>query len=70
MLIDNVPHAIAACCALRNVCEINHESFNEEWLREVVLDQPDSEPSTSMSSSSGVTSFKQYYTDGLFNQNF
>ena len=33
--------------------------FNEEWLREVVLDQPDSsEPSTSMSSSrSGVTSF-------------
>ena len=41
--IDNVPHIIAACCVLHNVCEIHHDGFNEEWLQEfeVESDQPE-----------------------------
>ena len=50
MDIDNVAHIIAACCVLHNLCEIHHDSFNEEWLQEVDLDQPDV-PSTSAQSS-------------------
>ena len=50
MHVDIVPHIIAACCVLHNVCEINRKSFSEEWLQEVDSDQADSEPSTSMPS--------------------
>ena len=52
--IDNVPHIIAACCALHNMCEIHHDSFNEEWLQEVNLDEPDSVPDTSTPTPSGT----------------
>ena len=51
MHVDNVPHIIAACCVLHNVCEIHHDSFNEEWLRDVDLDQHDNVPNTSTQSS-------------------
>ena len=44
MHIDNVPHIIAACCVLHNVCEVHNDDFNEEWLDEVNLDQPDTTP--------------------------
>jgi len=50
MDVDNVAHFIAVCCVLHNLCEIHHDSFNEEWLQEVDLDQPDV-PSTSTQSS-------------------
>ena len=43
MHIDDVPHIIAACCVLHNVCEIHQDSFNEDWLEEVDLSsQPES----------------------------
>ena len=43
MHIDNVPHILAACCVLHNVCEIHPDSFNEDWLEEVDLSsQPES----------------------------
>ena len=44
MHIDNIPHIIAACCILHNVCEVHNDDFNEEWLEEVHLDQPDTTP--------------------------
>lgn len=46
MHIDNVPHIIVACCVLHNMCEIHHDNFNEEWLAEVNLDQPEQYSST------------------------
>ena len=42
--IDNVPYVIAACCVLHNMCEIHHDRFNREWLRELLevdVDQPE-----------------------------
>ena len=36
---------------LAQISEIHHDSFDEEWLHEVDLDQPDSLPTTSMPSS-------------------
>lgn len=50
MGIDNVEHIIAACCVLHNLSEIHHDSFNEEWLQQIDLDQP-GVPSTSTQSS-------------------
>ena len=47
MHLDNVPYVIAACCVLHNVCEVHHDSFNEEWLQEIDLSQPDCVASTS-----------------------
>ena len=44
MLIDNVPHIIAACCVLHNLCEIHGDTFNEEWLQALDLDKPDTVP--------------------------
>ena len=42
MDVKNVPHVIAACCVLHNVCEIHGDSFNDEWLQEIdLMDQPD-----------------------------
>ena len=29
MHVDNVPHIIAACCVLHNVCEIHDDDFDE-----------------------------------------
>lgn len=42
MNISNIPNIIAACCVRHNVCEIYGDWFNEEWLQEVNLEQPDS----------------------------
>ena len=53
MHIDNVPHIIVACCVLHNMCEIHHDSFNEEWLQEIDLDQPEQHTSTESSTSHG-----------------
>ena len=41
MHVDNVPNVILACCILHNVCEIHNDEFNEEWLADVDLEQPD-----------------------------
>lgn len=30
------PQIIAACCAIHNVCENNHDPFNDEWLEEAL----------------------------------
>lgn len=42
MNISNISNIIAACCVRHNVCEIYGDWFNEEWLQEVNLEQPDS----------------------------
>lgn len=34
MNIDNVPHIIAACCVLHNICEVHGESFDSTWAME------------------------------------
>ena len=61
MYLDNVAYVIAACCVLHNVREVHHDSFNEEWLQEIDLDQPDCVASTStQSSQTGVNTFEQY----------
>eukprot|EP00118_Oscarella_pearsei_P022072 m.251670 g.251670 ORF g.251670 m.251670 type:complete len:303 (+) comp40338_c0_seq3:519-1427(+) len=31
--IDNVPHIVAACCVLNNICEVKGDGFEEEWRR-------------------------------------
>lgn len=51
--IDNVPNVITACCVLHNICEVHQDSFNNDWLLEVV-DQPASVPSSSTQSSSSI----------------
>ena len=47
MHVDNVPHIIAACCVLHNMCEIHHDGFNEEWLQEIDHNQPENPPNAS-----------------------
>lgn len=29
---DRVPVMVGACCVLHNICEINNEEYNEDWL--------------------------------------
>ena len=54
MDIKNVPHVIAACCVLHNLCEIHGDSFNEEWLQEVdLMDQPESDATSQLPSRTG-----------------
>ena len=54
MHVDNVPHIIVACCILPNMCEIHHDSFNEEWLEGLNnLDQPEQRTSTESSAGLG-----------------
>jgi hypothetical protein len=33
----DVPKLITACCALHNVCEVNGDSFDEDWLEGVEI---------------------------------
>ena len=75
MHIDNVPHIIAACCVLHNVCEpvvyytMCVRSIMKASMKNVDLDQPDSEPSISMPSSrSGGDQVRTILMD-YFNQN-
>ena len=37
MHIKNVPHVVAVCCTLHNICEIHGDTFNEEWMGEETL---------------------------------
>ena len=54
MDIENVPHVIAACCVLHNLCEVHGDSFNEEWLEESdVLDQPENDVNSQVHSGAG-----------------
>ena len=41
MYVNNVPNVVLACCILHNVCEIHGDEFNEEWLEDLDLVQPD-----------------------------
>ncbi len=36
MSIQHIPTIICACCILHNVCEIHGDSFNEEWLQQLI----------------------------------
>ena len=54
MDIKNVPHVIAACWFLHNLCEIYGDSFSEEWLQEVdLMDQPESDATSQLPSRTG-----------------
>ena len=35
VLICDVPKLVAACCVLRNVCEIHRETFDEDWISDI-----------------------------------
>ena len=68
MHVDNVPHIIVACCILHNMCEIHHDSFNEEWLEGLNnLDQPEQRPSTESSAGLGGDQIRAILMD-YFNQ--
>jgi len=41
MFVGNVPNAILACCILHNICEVHGDVFNDEWMEELELIQPD-----------------------------
>ena len=41
MFAGNVPNIILVCCILHNICEIHGEIFNDEWLEDLDLMQPD-----------------------------
>ena len=48
MHVKNVPHVVAACCTLHNICEIHGDTFNDEWLTEdTSLADQEAAPSTS-----------------------
>ena len=68
MHIDNVPHTIVACCVLHNMCEIHHDSFNQEWLQEVDLDQPEHHTSAEFPSGHGGNQIREILTE-YFDQN-
>ena len=41
MYVGNVPNVVLSCCILHNICEIHGDEFNEEWIEDSELDQPD-----------------------------
>ena len=54
MHVENVPHVVAACCVLHNICEIHGDKFNDEWLQDIheQEDVSSSHQQAAMSSSS------------------
>ena len=54
MHIKHIPNVILSCCVLHNVCEIHNDTFNEEWLQDVDLTQPD-DTSSSTTAACGST---------------
>ena len=51
MHIKHIPNVILACCVLHNICEIHNGTFNEEWLQDVDLSQPDDTTSSATATS-------------------
>ena len=41
MFVGNIPNFILVCCILHNICEVHGDIFNDEWLEELDLIQPD-----------------------------
>ena len=41
MFVGNVPNVTLACCILHNICEVHTNIFNDEWLEDLDLMQPD-----------------------------
>ena len=41
MFVGNVPNIILACCILHNICEVHGDVFNDEWMEDLDLAQPD-----------------------------
>ena len=41
MHVNNVPNVVLVCWILHNVWEIHGDEFNEEWLEDLDLVQPD-----------------------------
>jgi len=54
MFVGNVPNVILACCILHNICEVHGGVFNDEWIEESELTQPDA-VTTSTSTTDGGT---------------
>ena len=46
MDVANMPHIVAACCVLHNVCEIHQDAFHDTWMEGVEVEQLSS-PATS-----------------------
>ena len=49
MNIENIPHVVAACCILHNICEIHGDTFNHNWSIDDTLEQPSSSSTTERS---------------------
>jgi len=49
MNIENIPHVVAACCILHNICEIHGDTFNDNWSIDDTLEQPSSSSTTERS---------------------
>lgn len=41
MHTKHIPNVILSCCVLHNICEIHNDTFDEEWLHDIDLSQPD-----------------------------
>ena len=41
MHVTDVPNVVLACYILHNVCEIRGDEFNEQWLEDFDIVQPD-----------------------------
>ena len=43
---------ITACCILHNMCEIHGDTFNEEWLEDVNMEESDKTQSSATTTTS------------------
>ena len=64
---DSVPGLVGACCVLHNVCEIQGDSFDQEWMEGTGAQENTHSPNTSATSLSELSAvlirkaFMTYY---------
>ena len=54
MHVGNVPNVILSCCILHNICEVHGDMFNEEWLEDLELEQPENSTSATTTQDGGT----------------
>ena len=54
MHVGNVANVIFSCCILHNICEVYGDMFNEEWLEDLELEQPENSTSATTTQDGGT----------------